>query len=57
MLFRESAEAVSVDQAWLDLRHHLEWTRGGHTAVFLAAQSHLTPDILVSRFRFGGLGR
>ena len=40
MLFGESAEAVGVDQAWSDLRHHLDWTKGEPTVVFLAAQSH-----------------
>ena len=49
MPFRESAEAVSVDQAWSDLRHHLDWTRGGHTVVFLAAQSHDQVDDLRER--------
>ena len=49
MLFRESAEAVSVDQAWSDLRHHLDWTKGEPTIVFLAAQSHDQVDDLRER--------
>lgn len=49
MLFRESAESVSVDQAWSDLRHHLDWTKGEPTIVFLAAQSHDQVDDLRER--------
>lgn len=49
MLFRESAESVSVDQAWSDLRHHLDWTKGEPTIVFLAAQSHDQVDGLRER--------
>ena len=49
MLFRESAEAVSVDQVWSDLRHHLYWTKGEPTIVFLAAQSHDQVDDLRER--------
>ena len=49
MLFRESAEAVSVDQAWSDLRHHLDWTKGEPTIVLLAAQSHDQVDDLRER--------
>ena len=49
MLFGESAEAVGVDQAWSDLRHHLYWTKGEPTIVFLAAQSHDQVDDLRER--------
>ena len=49
MLFRESAESVSVDQVWSDLRHHLYWTKGEPTIVFLAAQSHDQVDDLRER--------
>ncbi|MDO4899427.1 tetratricopeptide repeat protein [Actinomyces sp.] len=31
--------AVGVDEAWSDLRHHLEWTADRGTVVFIAVQS------------------
>ena len=41
--------AVGVDQAWADLRRHLDWIRGVGSVVFLAAQSRLQLDDLRSR--------
>jgi len=35
----EPLHAVGVDEAWSDLRHHLDWTVGQGTVVFIAAQS------------------
>jgi len=35
----ESVYAISVDEAWSDLRHHLDWTRGEGTLVFIATES------------------
>ena len=35
----ESVSAVSIDEAWSDLRHHLDWTRGEGTLVFIATES------------------
>ena len=35
----ESLSAVSIDEAWSDLRHHLDWTRGEGTLVFIATES------------------
>ena len=46
---QESSEAVSADQAWSDLRHHLEWTRHEPTVVFIAAQSRDQSDDLRNR--------
>ena len=46
---QESSEAVSADQAWSDLRHHLEWTRHEPTVVFIAAQSRDQSDDLKDR--------
>lgn len=41
--------AVGADQAWADLRRHLDWIRGVGSVVFLAAQSRLQLDDLRSR--------
>lgn len=49
MPFRESDEAVSVDQAWSDPRHHLEWAGAEPTAVFLAVRSRDQADDLRER--------
>ena len=38
-----------LDQAWSDLRHHLEWTRHEPTVVFIAAQSRDQSDDLRNR--------
>ena len=46
---QESSEAVSADQAWSDLRHHLEWARHEPTVVFIAAQSRDQSDDLRNR--------
>ena len=46
---QESSEAVSADQAWSDLRHHLEWTRHEPTVAFIAAQSRDQSDDLRNR--------
>lgn len=46
---QESSEAVSADQAWSDLRHHLEWTRREPTVAFIAAQSRDQFDDLRNR--------
>ena len=35
----ESLSAVSIDEAWSDLRHHLDWARGEGTLVFIATES------------------
>ena len=35
----ESLSAVSIDEAWSDLYHHLDWTRGEGTLVFIATES------------------
>ena len=35
----ESLSAVSIDEAWSDLRHHLDWTRSEGTLVFIATES------------------
>ena len=49
MPFREPDEAVSVDQAWSDPRHHLEWAGAEPTAVFLAVRSRDQADDLRER--------
>ena len=38
-----------LDQAWSDLRHHLEWTRREPTVAFIAAQSRDQSDDLRNR--------
>ena len=38
-----------LDQAWSDLRHHLEWARHEPTVVFIAAQSRDQSDDLRNR--------
>lgn len=38
-----------LDQAWSDLRHHLEWTRREPTVAFIAAQSRDQSDDLRKR--------
>ena len=39
MALGESLSVVSIDEAWSDLRHHLDWTRGEGTLVFIATES------------------
>ena len=45
----ESLSAVSIDEAWSDLRHHLDWTRGEGTLVFIAAESRVQAGDLRER--------
>ena len=45
----ESLSAVSIDEAWSDLRHHLDWTRGEGTLVFIATESRVQAGDLRER--------
>ena len=45
----ESVYAISVDEAWSDLRHHLDWTRGEGTLVFIATESRAQAESLRQR--------
>ena len=45
----ESVYAISVDEAWSDLRHHLDWTRGEGTLVFIATESRAQAEDLRQR--------
>ena len=45
----ESVYAISVDEAWSDLRHHLDWTLGEGTLVFIATESRVQAEDLRQR--------
>ena len=45
----ESVYAISIDEAWSDLRHHLDWTRGEGTLVFIATESRAQAESLRER--------
>ena len=45
----ESVYAISIDEAWSDLRHHLDWTRGEGTLVFIATESRAQAEDLRQR--------
>ena len=45
----ESLSAVSIDEAWSDLHHHLDWTRGEGTLVFIATESRVQAGDLRER--------
>ena len=45
----ESVSAVSIDEAWSDLRHHLDWTQGEGTLVFIATESRAQAESLRER--------
>lgn len=45
----ESLSTVSIDEAWSDLRHHLDWTRGEGTLVFIATESRAQAESLRGR--------
>jgi len=45
----ESVYVISVDEAWSDLRHHLDWTRGEGTLVFIATESRVQAEDLRQR--------
>ena len=45
----ESVYAISIDEAWSDLRHHLDWTRGEGTLVFIATESRVQAGDLRER--------
>lgn len=49
MALGESLSVVSIDEAWSDLRHHLDWTRGEGTLVFIAAESRAQAEGLRER--------
>ena len=49
MALGESVSAVSIDEAWSDLRHHLDWTQGEGTLVFIAIESRAQAEILRKR--------
>ena len=45
----EGVSVVSVDEAWFDLRHHLDWTRGEGTLVFIVTESRAQAESLRER--------
>ena len=45
----EGVSVVSVDEAWFDLRHHLDWTRGEGTLVFIVTESRAQAENLRER--------
>ena len=45
----EGVSVVSVDEAWFDLRHHLDWTRGEGTLVFIVTESRTQAESLRER--------
>ena len=45
----ESVSAVSIDEAWSDLRHHLDWTQGEGTLVLIATESRAQAESLRER--------
>ena len=49
MALGKSLSAVSIDEAWSDLRHHLDWTQGKGTLVFIATESRAQADSLRER--------
>ncbi|VEG30016.1 tetratricopeptide repeat protein [Actinomyces howellii] len=48
---RHSPPSCGVDEAWSDLRHHLDWTRGEGTVVLLAVEARDDAEDLRSRTR------
>ena len=49
MALGKSLSAVSIDEAWSDLRHHLDWTQGKGTLVFIATESRAQAESLRER--------
>ena len=45
----ESVYAISIDEAWSDLRHHLDWTRDEGTLVLIATESRAQAEDLRQR--------
>ena len=45
----EGVSVVSVDEVWFDLRHHLDWTRGEGTLVFIVTESRAQAERLRER--------
>ena len=45
----EGVSAVNVDKTWFDLRHHLDWTRGEETLVFIVTESRTQAESLRER--------
>lgn len=45
----ERISTVSIDEAWSDLHHHLDWTRDKGTLVFIATKSRAQAETLRER--------
>ena len=49
MALGKSLSAVSIEEAWSDLRYHLDWTQGKSTLVFIATESRAQVESLRER--------
>ena len=49
MALGKSLSVVSIDEAWSDLRHHLDWTQGKGTLVFITTESRAQAEDLRER--------